>query len=76
MHERDDALLGEFLAECREHLADIDKNTTGRCDLSVGVVAFVSGFGIHWVAADHAGLSRCWRIAFAASAARSASSTP
>lgn len=24
MHERDDALLGEFLAECREHLADIE----------------------------------------------------
>ena len=26
MHERDDALLGEFLAECREHLADIEND--------------------------------------------------
>jgi two-component system chemotaxis sensor kinase CheA len=26
MYERDDALLGEFLAECREHLADIEND--------------------------------------------------
>ena len=39
-------------------------------DLAVGVVAFISRFRIHCVAADQAGLSRCRRIASAASSPR------
>ena len=47
------------VTEGGQDLTDIDEDTAGGFDLAVGVVAFMQRFGTHFVAADHAGLSRC-----------------
>lgn len=54
------------VTEGLQHLPDIDQNSTCGFDLTIAVVAQVTGFWSHRAAAQ-AGLSLCWRMASAAS---------
>jgi hypothetical protein len=47
------------VTEGGQDLTDIDEDTASGFDLAVGVVTLMQRFGTHFVAADHAGLSRC-----------------